>query len=359
MDYVDAINQLIDLVKYIFGHFGLPDNLIRIEYLVVLAGVFTFLFIVSWTWRKRKAQDRYIDDGVFLEMHVSLMGDVKEQVEKALTFLNKGLVERYKSKKYISIEIFIKPGGKAIFFHIPRNLYNEIDKKLLKSFSLEQSSNIRDNILEEIQKSALVLDFELSRDFVFPLHEFPSDQLIPVLSGHEWIFVQLNCRPARDDWGLLVRKYIDSLMQGKSPSLQQTGCSGGCLSILLPFFTTLGNFLTFLFHGSSVERSNDVNNKGNKAIIKRLRSKESGVGFEFSLRLVINAEFETRRYELADEIVASLEVTEDYSNTITVKNFQNKISSSTKNEFFLAYFPSDTVDILTSQEISRFVSSLI
>ena len=183
------------------------------------------------------------------------------------------------------------------------------------------------------------------------------------LKGDEWFFLQVLSRPVGDKWLRVLDRYIYDLEQGKDPSLQMGGCSGGCLGIAFPFLSFLADLLTSSIHGSGTTKRKVPKDKQlTKVQSKKLevvRAKRDGIGFEIKCRACVFAPVKDRSYFILDKFLSLVSQEKEKANSFGVVKLYDKLKGDFRNDLLLANMSKSSVDVLTVKENARLIRRFI
>lgn len=351
-----STRELLDLFTYVFGQIQIPDFLREPKYYIYAALFVAIVLAVYFFVRRKRLVDQYIESGIHLALQPK-NGEIAS-LHAVLRQLHDMFKNRYKDKKFFSFEGIIGSPSPSLLISIPREVYHECIEYLRTNFTVEDVTQRRNAFYENISGDKLFMEFELAKDFVFPVgFEKPrSGELFR--KRDDWALFQLSCRPVRKSLNDMVDRYIRALKKGRNLSRAPQGCIGGCSSIVLPFFTLIGDILTLAVHGDAPRKNND-SEKSNEKQVEAVAAKKSIYGFSCKLRLILSAENEDNQYTLAEAFVDSMSVSNEDVNHFVVALFEDRLRQRRIDETYLSFLPSDTVDVLNEHEISQSIMHLL
>lgn len=371
MDYNLYLEQLYEIIGYLWGQINVPDISAYYQHILVTAFLIIVFCVLLRIVKKKMAVSEYIEDGVALVIEFPVMCNAGNRVKRILTDLYKELYNLYGKKYYFAIEMLVRRGKNIFFIYLPRKIFENIKESWAKEYNLKVVTESRDEFLTNLQTTIVGLDFELARDFVYPLvlPEKVGTILNDTIREREWLMVQLVCRPCGNKWQENLKSYLHDLENGKEPLRCLSGCFGSFLYMILPAFVFLGDFITFLVHGGEVDkggksgRSGDSKDSHIRSCLQKeadiIDSKQSKYGFETFLRVCANSEDKDRAYLILDRLLDLVTCESEKGNYYVVRNLYKKFKGSVKNDLMLAYIDKSSVDVLNRDEISNVVRSLI
>jgi hypothetical protein len=362
MDLKIYIEQLSEILGYIWEQ--IDWNSLTPYYPYIIAGVafLVLLFTISRIIARKRAVKEYITDGVCLKVDFSSSIDKGQKIEEFVRKLHEGLSKLYDKKLFFSVEILSNPKGCYLFVVLPRKVYKYYEGELLRMCQFEIVTKAREEFFEKMNKDVLSIDLELASDFVNPLN-LPRKEFLQLVN-QELYFVQLLCRPLPEKWNDTVDRYINRIKKGKSMPSERTGCLGGFLRITLPFFTFIGDFITFIIHGSGSEKSQnkEANEKAlDQVSAKKLDlavSKKDKYGFETAMRVLVRGSDKERSYYIADKLMDILTFQGEGYNYYAVSDLKRKFKTGLRNDYLLAYMDKSSVDVLNKREIASLINIL-
>lgn len=364
MDSATYIEQLYDLGRYLWRQVEFPD---LSEYYIFIFGGIVFLVIlivISKVIAKRKAVSEYLEDGICLKVDFPAMCNKEELLMDLLVNFHKDLYSLFKNKCYFSTEILIKEGKDSFFIFLPRDTYKHGIGFLSKNFAVEIVTDLRETFLEKLGSEVVAMELELTKDFVFPLilKKGRGKTLVEGLQNGEWFFLQVLSRPVGDRWLQILDRYIRDLEQGKNPSLQIGGCSGGCLGVTFPFLSFLADVLTSSIHGSGTKRVRSQKGQLTEFQRKRLeivRAKKDSIGFEVLCRACVFAPVKDRAYLILDKFLSLVSQEQGEVNSFGVVKLHDKLKGDFRNDLLLANMGKAAVDVLTAKEVASLIGQFL
>ncbi len=355
MGYFNYFNDSFTLVRYILVQIYNDYLSMNIRYFLYFLGLCVLFLLANFIILKIRSVKEFLDDFVCVEVEIPPLGDIYQITSEVIKKYNIA-VSQFGSKYFASLEMFISKNGVKVLFSVPRKIYSKLDL----GKNTEIVNDVRQDLIEKISRNSIVTYLEFAKDFVYPM-KFGSERILNFLGLDEYIFIQLLLRPANKKWLKNLYDYIETLKQGKNPSVILNGCLGSFLKITLSFFSLLGDILTSFFHGSSstnIETKKDEGlNISNSEIekIKSIESKKCNVAFESCLKVVLYSEDNDRKYGLVDKIVQNLSFECENFNHYCVAKFYNSMNNKVRNDLLFGYMPKDSVDILCKKEILELV----
>jgi hypothetical protein len=359
MPYLDQLSE-------IFGYFWDQINWDKLSsyypYAIIAISCFVFLYVLSKFIQSKRRVKEYLEDRICLKVNFSPMGNKQGEVKSLLSKLYKLHFENFNRKYYFALEIVMRKDSNNFFLILSRNAYERIvSEDLLNGFTFKDVSADRERFFNSNQSSYFGLEAELSKDFIYPLHLTQEENILPVLKNGEIMFFQLMARPQGDKWKNLLDKAIELQSEGKSVELStKTGCFTGFLQVVAPFFSFLGDTITFTVHGSS---SKKLSSKKGKRLVEDetvalLKEKRSKFGFETYFRVLVKGSDEERNYLLLDRVLDMLESEGNYNSYVVDKTY-TKPKKSFLADTELANLSRFSVDILSSKEIVEVITQFL
>jgi hypothetical protein len=292
------------------------------------------------------------------------MGDPYKWIKEIVHRLHEHLYIQYKSKYHFCFELFLRKGDLSLVLILPSYTYSQLPADLFKDIKVEVVNDHRDKFFENLSENTIGIDCELSKDFVFPLVINKETKLQSLLQDQEWIFLQLVLRPASPRWLASLDKYTQRLEKGKPDLDRFNGCMGGCMQVVLPFLTVLGDILTSLIHGSKEQKQAEDESKQpldekKRKHIESVKKKRNSMGFETALRIMVSDHTKDRAYELLDQIANWFFNKEEFTNSFIFSNVLKKLEKGFKYNIFLSYIDKDTLDIMSAKEVDGLFKKLI
>ncbi|MFC1780199.1 hypothetical protein ACFLY9_00685 [Patescibacteria group bacterium] len=362
MDLTTYIEQLSEILKYIWKQ--IDWNFLTPYYPYIIAGIIliVILFIISRIITRKRAVKEYITDGVSLKIDLSSFVDREQKIEEFIGKLHKVLFELYSKKFFFSVEILSNVKGCHLFVVLPYEVYKHLEGELSSKYKFEIVTKAREEFFEKMSQEVLSIDLELASDFVNPLN-LPKKEFIE-LTNQELYLTQLLCRPLPEKWNNTVDRYINRIKKGKSMPNEKAGCIGGFLRITFPFFSFIGDFITFIIHGSdNGEINKQVDEKPlDQVSAKKLDlaiSKKDKCGFETAMRVLVKGSDKERSYYIADKLMDMLTFESEGYNYYAVSDLKRKLKTGLRNDYLLAFMDKSSVDVLNKKEIRRFINSLL
>jgi len=357
MDYTKSFSEAFDLAEYVIGQTVLSNLKDTFPYLLTAGITFLFCYIIYALWKRKKRVNQYITNGVYVRIDIAELSSYKQVMQSLLRGMSQLLFPVFGKKHYFSLEVIMSEKESKVYTLIPDQIladYIDLVKRcgctavILKDF--------RERVIEKASDLGLLVELELESDFVFPLELLHTSEkkLEKLFQAGECGYMQILCRPAGEKWKDDLKKYVTALKLGKNPSGSSTGCSGGCLSVTLPFFEAVANVITFMVHGTGVHPAKTTPLPKNESTDKvdQISQKMAEYAFEVVIRLVVQSPDEEHRYYLLDQLLDVLSARKSsITNTLTVSTFFQKIKSGMTNDLVLAYMPGKSVDILTDKEL--------
>lgn len=362
MDFVSSIEQLSEIGKYLIDQANIPDLSNYYPHCIIGISILLFVYTLSRFIRSKRAAREYIDDGVCLQIDFVSLSDKRIKLEEILSNLYHTFSSNYKEKFYFSLEILRLKAESRLFLFLPRMLYLQLRENVCKDCNIKVQTEPREHFISRLGKGVSCLQFELEKDFVYPLglKDLSSKSFSRIIDDNEWLYIQLLCRPKGKGWLEKLDRFIAWIKTGKNPAKVTYGCRGGGLSVLTAFFTLLGDTLTSVIHGSSTtEKQSRILSPKQEDVLQSVQSKRETVAFESALRIIVGSQNEERRYFLLDEVLSVLSEGVGESNSYVISNVNHKLKSFHRNEILLAHLDKQTVDILTKKEISNLLNCFV
>lgn len=353
MDLATQLEQTYSLIQYVLGQMDLPDWSKYSPYFLIAGAILIIIFIVKKFIDHKRRVYEYIENGVCVRVDFPPMGNRVDKLSEIFNLLHKELQILFNNKCYFSIELLAKQDSSTLFLFLPRAAYQHLASTLKKSCELKLMTESRERFLDNLGENVAGFELELNKDFVFPLLLTKSEDFHKVLTENEWLFLQILCRPIGDKWIKVLTRYKDDLSRGREPK-GQTGCSGGCFGVTLPFFSFLADTLTSLIHGGGTSKTDGSKVKLSeiqKQKLELVEKKQDGVGFESLARVCMAGSDMDRTYLLLDKFLDLTSREEGEGNSFAVTKMHKKVKSSFENDLLLANMSKSCVDVLTINEI--------
>jgi hypothetical protein len=365
MNIIDYFTQFFDVILFIFHQLDFSQfELYRKEIVAVCTSLIVLILFVYIIQRK-KMPDEFIDDGICLTFTFPPFVQKEALLEEILSRIYINFFSNFGNKRYFSLETLIKRDQIQFFVYLPRIAYGAIVDILQNRCGFEIVTKWREKfILTILDENIIHFSLELSDDFIFPLsvplkkHDFRvSDRLEP----EEWMFLQFLVRPTSPRWKNVIKSNIKRIKEGKTLSKSDFGCLGGFLKFVLPFFSFVGNALTFFIHGSSLSEDSKGKNKSeiDHHLLQALRTKIDDEAFECMVKCVIKASTPERKYILSDLFLERVLLEGNEYNSFIVEKYNEKMGENVKNDFLLAHMNKSLIDIVTVKELSSLLVYLL
>ena len=169
MDYALYLEQLYEITKYLWEQINWPDISGYYQHILIISALLVASFILLRIIKRKRAVSEYIEDGVALVIEFPVMCDKSNKIKRILTDLYRELYNLYGKKYYFAIEILTRRDKNIFFIYLPRKVFENIGESWTEDCNLKVVTKSREEFMANFQTTVVGLDFELARDFVYPL----------------------------------------------------------------------------------------------------------------------------------------------------------------------------------------------
>lgn len=295
-------------------------------WLVVAGGVFSFLLAgFVWWWRGRSSMGEGVS-GVLLAIEVPRENDKTPVAAEHLYQSLHGLLRADNTPDVISFEIQALKGYIRFFVYCPTVLEQYVSKQLYAQYPDVKISKVEDFVRTEVLEAnggCLGATVQLAQPWPLPIKTFANFDVDPLsavtssMSGYdegEEMWLQMILTPAELGWSHKAMEAAKAISQGKSIG-GFYGSGNFLVWVLLSFFKFIFISLpkAFFMAGNSSSDSVDVGqtkvvlSEYDKERIGLIEQKSRKVGFQVTMRAVVNSSFRGRSAHMLNELMASLQ----------------------------------------------------